>query len=91
MSLQSLFKLPFLRSRRDKTQDPPQLRGIDYGSAVAAFEGAGFWVLREAVHVVMTDGRHILTIPCEDPVNALTMDGLVRDSGLTVERFRQLL
>jgi hypothetical protein len=91
MSLQTLFRLPFLRSPRDKKQDPPKLRGINYCEAVAAFEAVGFWVLREGVHVVMTDGRHILTIPCQDPVNAYTMDGIVRDSGLKIEKFRQLV
>ena len=90
MTLQFLFRLPFLRFP-DKNQCTSEIGGIDYGSAVAAFEAVGFWVLREGVHVVMTDGRRILTIPCEDPVNALTMAGIVRDSGLTLEKFRQLL
>jgi predicted RNA binding protein YcfA (HicA-like mRNA interferase family) len=68
-----------------------EISGLDYRSAVAAFEEAGFWILREGVHVIMTDGQHILTIPCHDPVNALTMEGIVRDAGLSPERFRQLL
>jgi hypothetical protein len=57
---------------------------------VAAFEAAGFWVLREEEHVVMTDGVRILTIPRHDPINALTMDGIVRDAGLSVDKFRDL-
>ena len=92
MSLQAIFRrLPFLRFRPDKNQGDLTIVGIDYCSAVAAFEAAGFWILREGVHVVMTDGRRILTIPCQDPVNALTMGGIVRDAGLTVEKFRELL
>ena len=91
MSLQALFRLPFLRSHRDKKTDIPKLCGIEYRSAVEAFEAAAFWILREGVHVVMTDGKHIVTIPCQDSVNALTIEGIVRDAGLTVERFRQLL
>lgn len=39
----------------------------------------------------MTDGERILTIPRHDPVNAFTMGGIVRDAGLTPERFRELL
>ena len=42
-------------------------------------------------HIVMTDGVRILTIPRHNPVNALTMGGIVRDAGLTVEEFRKLL
>jgi hypothetical protein len=90
MTLQFLFRIPFLRLP-DKNQGTPEIGGIDYLSAVAAFEDVGFWVLREGAHVVMTDGRRILTIPCQDPVNPLTMAGIVRDSGLTVKKFRQLL
>jgi hypothetical protein len=39
----------------------------------------------------MTDGMRILRIPCQDPVNAFTMEGIVRDAGLTAEEFRELL
>ncbi len=39
----------------------------------------------------MTDGTRILTIPRHNPVNAFTMAGIVRDSGLSVEEFRKLL
>jgi predicted RNA binding protein YcfA (HicA-like mRNA interferase family) len=64
--------------------------GVDHLSAVAALEASGFWVLREGDHFVMTDGTRVLTIPRNDPVNALTMDGIVRDAGLTVDKFREL-
>ncbi|HEY0077605.1 MAG TPA: hypothetical protein VGB73_03095 [Pyrinomonadaceae bacterium] len=33
----------------------------------------------------------ILTIPRHNPVNALTMGGIVRDAGLTPEEFKKLL
>ena len=69
----------------------PSVPGIPHRRAVAALEKAGFRVVREGKHVVMTDGLRILTIPRHDPVNALTMGGIVRDAGLTVERFRRLL
>ena len=69
----------------------PSVPGIPHRRAVAALEQAGFRVVREGKHVVMTDGIRILTIPRHDPVNALTMGGIVRDAGLTVERFRRLL
>ena len=39
----------------------------------------------------MTDGTRILTIPRQNPINAYTMAGIVRDAGLTIERFRELL
>jgi len=39
----------------------------------------------------MTDGTRILTIPRANPVNAYTMAGIVKDAGLTIEEFRELL
>jgi predicted RNA binding protein YcfA (HicA-like mRNA interferase family) len=68
-----------------------KLPGINHLRAVAAFEKAGFRILRQGSHVVMTDGVRILTIPRHNPINAFTMAGIVRDSGLTLEQFKKLL
>jgi hypothetical protein len=51
----------------------------------------GFRILRQGKHIVMSDGVRILTILRHNPVNALTMGGIVRDAGLDVEEFKQLL
>lgn len=69
----------------------PKLPGVNHLAAVRALEKAGFRIARQGKHVVMTDGSRILTIPRHNPVNALTMGGIVRDAGLTVEQFRRLL
>ncbi len=69
----------------------PKVPGVNHLDAVRAFEKAGFGVVRQGKHIVMTDGVRILTIPRHDPVNAYTMGGIVRDAGLTVEEFRKLL
>ena len=69
----------------------PKLPGINHLDAVRALEKAGFGIVRQGKHIVMTDGVRILTIPRHNPVNALTMGGIVRDAGLTVEEFRKLL
>ena len=39
----------------------------------------------------MNEGSRILTIPRQNPVNAYTMGGIVRDAGLSEEYFRSLL
>jgi hypothetical protein len=39
----------------------------------------------------MSDGTHFITIPRHNPVNAITMGGIVRDAGLTTEQFKDLL
>lgn len=39
----------------------------------------------------MVKEDRILTIPRHNPVNAVTLGGIVRDAGLTVQEFRKLL
>jgi predicted RNA binding protein YcfA (HicA-like mRNA interferase family) len=69
----------------------PKLPGVHHLQAVRALERAGFRILRQSGHIVMTDGQRILTIPRHDPINAFTMGGIIRDAGLTVDQFRDLL
>jgi predicted RNA binding protein YcfA (HicA-like mRNA interferase family) len=69
----------------------PKLPGVNHRDAVRAFEKAGFHLAREGKHVIMTDGIRILTIPRSNPINAFTTAGIVRDAGLTIEQFKQLL
>jgi predicted RNA binding protein YcfA (HicA-like mRNA interferase family) len=68
----------------------PKLPGINHLVAVRALEKAGFRIARQGKHIVMTNGIRIVTIPRHDPVNALTMGGIVRDAGLTIEEFKKL-
>ena len=53
-------------------------------------EKAGFRVLREGNHVVMTDGKGIVTVPRHNPVNRWTLTGILRDAGISAEQFRKL-
>lgn len=69
----------------------PSIPGISHQRAVRALGKAGFVVVREGKHIVLSDGHRILTIPRANPINAFTMGGIVRDAGLTVEEFRDLL
>jgi predicted RNA binding protein YcfA (HicA-like mRNA interferase family) len=69
----------------------PRLPGVNHLDAVRALEKAGFQILRQGKHVVMTDGTRVLTIPRHNPVNAITMGNIVRDAGLTADEFRKLL
>jgi hypothetical protein len=57
----------------------------------APYKKAGFSVVRQGKHAVMSDGVRIVTIPRHNPINAFTMGGIIRDAGLTLEQFRELL
>lgn len=52
---------------------------------------AGFWIEREGKHVTMTDGKRIVTIPRNNPINSFTIAGIVEDAGLTIAQFKKLL
>jgi len=69
----------------------PKIPGIHHLAAVKALEKAGFKIARQGKHIVMSNGVRIVTIPRHNPVNAITMGGIVRDAGLSVEEFKQLL
>ena len=70
----------------------PKIPGINHLRAVKALEKAGFRILRSGKkHMVMSDGTRFLTIPRNNPVNAYTMGGIVRDAGLTIDEFKKLL
>jgi predicted RNA binding protein YcfA (HicA-like mRNA interferase family) len=67
------------------------LPGVNHLQAVKALEKAGFRIARQGKHVVMTNGERIVTIPWHNPVNALTMGGIVKDAGFSIEQFTKFL
>lgn len=70
----------------------PKIPGIQHLHAIRALEKAGFSIVRQGKkHVVMSDGQRFLTIPRNNPINAFTMGGIVKDAGLTFTEFRKLL
>lgn len=69
----------------------PNIPGVNHLQAVRALEKAGFRIVRQGKHIVMSRGGRIVTIPRANPVNGFTMGGIVRDAGLTEEEFRRLL
>ncbi len=68
-----------------------RIQGVDHLAAVRALEKAGFLVVRQGKHIVMSDGTRQVTIPRHTPVKAFTLGGIVRDAGLTPDEFRRLL
>lgn len=42
-------------------------------------------------HTTMTNGKRIVTIPRANPINAFTMTGIVKDAGLSIDEFKNLL
>jgi predicted RNA binding protein YcfA (HicA-like mRNA interferase family) len=69
----------------------PSFPGVPYAEAIRALEKAGFSILRQGKHTILTNGIRILTMPRHNPINAHTMGGIIRDAGLTNDEFRKLM
>jgi predicted RNA binding protein YcfA (HicA-like mRNA interferase family) len=69
----------------------PKIAGVNHQIAVRALEKAGFRIIRQGKHIIMSDGARTVTIPRHNPVNAFTMGQIARSAGLTPEQFRTLL
>jgi predicted RNA binding protein YcfA (HicA-like mRNA interferase family) len=68
-----------------------KMPGVNHLDAVRALQKAGFWILRQGKHIVMTNGARKVVIPRHNPVNAITMGGIIVGAGLTIDEFRKLL
>ena len=68
-----------------------KIPGINHLDAVRAFEKAGFRIIRQGKHIVMSNGERLVTIPRHNPVKVFTRGGIVKDAGLSVEQFKALL
>jgi len=69
----------------------PKLAGIQHQRAIKAFEKVGFRVIRQGKHISMAKDDRIIIIPRNNPINAFTMGGIIKDAGLTIEEFKKLL
>ena len=69
----------------------PKLPGISHQRAIKAFQKADFCVVRQGKHISMTNGDRIIIIPRANPIDAFTMGGIIKDAGLTIEEFKNLL
>jgi predicted RNA binding protein YcfA (HicA-like mRNA interferase family) len=69
----------------------PKLPGINHLRAINALKKAGFRVMRQGKHITMTNDERVITIPRANPIDAFTMAGIIKDAGLTIKEFQDLL
>lgn len=58
---------------------------------VNALGKAGFKIIRQGKHIGMSDGTHHITIPRHKRINPYTLKGIIKDTGLTDEQFKDLI
>lgn len=64
---------------------------ISSDRAIKVFKKAGFWISKEGKHTGMMNGVRKITIPRHPKINPYTLKGIIRDAGLTDEKFKELL
>ena len=69
----------------------PKLPGVNHLRAVKAFQNAGFQIDRQSKHIFMSKGALKIVVPRNNPVDAFTMAAIVRDAGMRIEEFKELL
>jgi predicted RNA binding protein YcfA (HicA-like mRNA interferase family) len=69
----------------------PKLPGVNHLRAVKALEKAGFRIDRQGKHIFMSKGGVHVVVPRNNPVDAYTMAAIVRDAGMSIEGFKELL
>ena len=69
----------------------PKLPGVNHLRAVKALEKAGFLIDRQSKHLFLSKGALHVVVPRNNPVDAYTMGAIVRDAGMSLEQFRELL
>ena len=69
----------------------PKLPGVNHLRAVKVLQKAGFQIDRQGRHIFLSKGAMKVVIPRNNPVDAYTMAAIVRDAGMTIEQFKDLL
>jgi len=59
--------------------------------AVRAFSKVGFRIVTRGKHIGMSDGTHRITIPDHKRLNPYTLKAIIKDAGLTDDKFKELL
>ncbi len=64
---------------------------VNHQSAIRAFRKAGFRVVRQGKHIILAKEGLMLSVPRGNPIDAVTMGGIIADAGMTIEQFKKLL
>ena len=64
---------------------------VSHVRVVRALERRGFWILRQGMHIAMTDGKVLLIIPGQHTIKPGRLRQILDAAILTAEGFRALL
>ncbi len=68
-----------------------KLTGIGHLRVIRALRKAGFEIAREGKHVILRKENQFLSVPRHNPIKRFTLEGFIKDAGLSVKEFKKLL
>ncbi len=69
----------------------PKLPGVNHLRAVNALQKPASKSTDKEKHIFLSKGATRVVVPRNNPVDAYTMAAIVRDAGMTIEQFKDLL
>ena len=64
---------------------------VNHSRVIRALERAGYRVIRQGKHIIMSDGKTVLTIPRNNPIKTTTLKQILECANITLEQFKELL
>ena len=61
----------------------PRIPGVNHRVAIRGLEKAGFRIIRERKHVILSNGEITLVIPRNNPIKPITMGVIAKQAGLS--------
>jgi len=68
-----------------------KLPELGHQRVILTFKRAGFLIVRQGRHIIMRRGNDFISIPRHNPIKRFTLEGIVKDSGLTLDEFIELI
>ncbi len=64
---------------------------VNHQRVVRALERAGYKIIRQGKHIIMSDGKTVLTVPRNNPIKTTTLKQILESANMTLEQFKELL
>ena len=64
---------------------------VNHQRVIRALERAGYKIIRQGKHIIMSDGKTVLTIPRNNPIKTTTLKQILESANITLEKFKEIL
>lgn len=64
---------------------------VNHTRVVRALEKAGYRIIRQGKHIIMSDGKTVITVPRNNPIKTTTLKQIIESANLALDEFKKLL